>query len=107
MLVLNTTSPRASPCAPAATPRYQVPSSSARTAFIEVEPVVLASEFSLLGSCSRSVPGSTFDVRRSTFGVRGTRTRNAEPEHEPRTEKTEVRTTCSLLAFALDRNMLP
>src|SRR2546428_13345867 len=34
MLVLNTTSPRASPSAPAATPRYQVPSSSARIASI-------------------------------------------------------------------------
>src|SRR5262245_50153451 len=34
MLVLKTTSPRASPCAPAATPRYHVPSSRARTAFI-------------------------------------------------------------------------
>src|SRR5213593_1052915 len=34
MLVLNTTSPRASPSAPAATPRYQVPSSSARMAII-------------------------------------------------------------------------
>src|SRR5687768_18361401 len=34
MLVLNTTSPCASPDAPAATPRYQVPSSRARTAFI-------------------------------------------------------------------------
>src|SRR5438128_1809304 len=32
MLVLNTTSPRASPSAPAATPRNQVPSSSARIA---------------------------------------------------------------------------
>src|SRR5256885_8628102 len=40
MLVLNTTSPRASPAAPAATPRYQVPSSSANTAFID-SPVFL------------------------------------------------------------------
>src|SRR5687768_7553669 len=35
MLVLNTTSPRASPAAPAATPRYQVPSSRTSMAFIE------------------------------------------------------------------------
>ena len=34
MLVLNTTSPLVSPGAPADTPRYQVPSSSARVAFI-------------------------------------------------------------------------
>src|SRR5436190_4194392 len=34
MLVLKTTSPCASPVAPAATPRYQVPSSRARIAFI-------------------------------------------------------------------------
>src|SRR4051812_35476392 len=34
MLVLNTTSPRASPWAPAAAPRNQVPSSSARIASI-------------------------------------------------------------------------
>src|SRR4029453_18834661 len=34
MAVLNTTSPRASPSAPAATPRYQVPSSSAKSASI-------------------------------------------------------------------------
>src|SRR5438034_11846602 len=40
MLVLNTTSPCASPAAPAAIPRYQVPSSSANTAFID-SPVFL------------------------------------------------------------------
>ena len=34
MLVLNTTSPRAIPCAPAAVPRYTVPFSRARTAFM-------------------------------------------------------------------------
>src|SRR6186713_282713 len=36
MLVLNTTSPRASPAAPVAKPWYQVPSSSASTAFIRL-----------------------------------------------------------------------
>ena len=36
MLVLKTTSPRASPGAPAATPRYQVPSSRASVAFMNV-----------------------------------------------------------------------
>src|SRR5688500_5192200 len=40
MLVLKTTSPRASPCAPAATPRYQVPSSRASMAFMRLPMVV-------------------------------------------------------------------
>src|SRR6185436_7257773 len=39
MLVLNTTSPCASPDAPAATPRYQVPSSRASVAFIRIRGV--------------------------------------------------------------------
>src|SRR6266545_2815382 len=47
MLVLNTTSPDVSPDAPAATPRYQVPSSSARMAFIGSPAIVtFAAQFS-------------------------------------------------------------
>src|SRR5204863_169368 len=56
MLVLNTTSPRASPYAPAAAPLYQVPSSKARMASTIV--VLRRSAFGVLRSpfipCHRS-----------------------------------------------------
>jgi hypothetical protein len=55
---------------------------------------VLASPFSLLGSCSRSAFGSTFAVQRSAFGVRRSafvvrRHPEPGPEAEPEPEPNQ------------------
>src|SRR5689334_4001369 len=65
---------------------------------------VLASLFSLLGSCSGSVPASHFDgsefgVRSSMFGVRSFDVRSSATEHEPEQRTRTCELPLTLLVF--------